>query len=345
MTPKVVCLGAHIFDVLGRPVTDIPPGQGRLSLEEIKVTAAGTAGGTAVDLAKLGAEVTSFGSIGDDTAGRVLRMLLTEHGVTERLAVKAGESTPSTILPIRPNGERPSLHASGAMDALTSEDIDWERIATADVLHIGGPDVLGDFTQVVLPQLLRFARDHDTVTTMDLLRTSVGPELIEALRPSWEHVQYLMPNDDQLRAITGIDDLRRAAETVRSCGVGTVVVTRGGEGSLVVSDEAVVTVPAIRIPVVDTTGCGDAYSAGFIMGLCQDWDLRSAAQLGTAASALVARGLGSDAGIVDLASTLGFWSERRAEMDDTAPRSTTNGFGNLKTPQHEEGDIADRGRA
>ncbi len=52
---KVVCLGAHILDVLGRPVPDIPPGQGRRVLDEIRITAAGTAGGTAVDLAKLGA--------------------------------------------------------------------------------------------------------------------------------------------------------------------------------------------------------------------------------------------------------------------------------------------------
>ncbi|MEU6262840.1 carbohydrate kinase family protein [Saccharopolyspora shandongensis] len=320
---KVVCVGAHIFDVLGRPVTEIPPGQGRLALEEIKVTAAGTAGGTAVDLAKLGAEVTSFGAVGDDTAGRVLKMLLTEHGVDERLAIKPGLATPSTILPIRPNGERPSLHAAGAMDALTAADIDWELVAEADVLHIGGPDALGDFTVSVLPELLRFANDHGTATTMDLLRTSVRPELIEILRPCWQHTHYLVPNDDQIRAITGIEDLHLAAEKMRAHGVGTVLVTRGGEGSLLVGEE-LTEIPAFRVPVVDTTGCGDAYTAGFIAGLCQDWDLPSAARLGTAASALVAQGLGSDAGIVDLASTLGFWSERQAELGGAAPPPPTS---------------------
>ncbi|MCI2421651.1 carbohydrate kinase family protein [Saccharopolyspora sp. K220] len=319
---KVVCVGAHIFDVLGRPVAEIPPGQGRLELEEIRVTAAGTAGGTAVDLAKLGAEVVSIGAIGDDTAGRVLRLLLAEHGVDERLAVKPGRATPSTILPIRPNGERPSLHASGAMDALTADDIDWELIAGADVLHVGGPDALGDFAVAVLPELLRFAREHGAVTTMDLLRSSVQPELVEVLRPCWAHTQYLLPNDDQIRAITRTEDLRLAAKTMRAHGVGTVLVTRGGEGSLVVGEALVEEVPAFRIPVVDTTGCGDGYTAGVIVGLGRGWDLLSAARLGTAASALVAQGLGSDAGIVDLARTLRFWSERQAELGgSTLPES------------------------
>ena len=57
---RVVCLGVHILDVLGRPVSHIPPGQGRLLLDEIRVTAAGTAAGTSVDLAKLGAQVAPW---------------------------------------------------------------------------------------------------------------------------------------------------------------------------------------------------------------------------------------------------------------------------------------------
>jgi sugar/nucleoside kinase (ribokinase family) len=328
---RVVCVGAHIFDVLGRPVDEIPPGQGRLSLEQIRVTAAGTAGGTAVDLAKLGAEVVSFGAIGDDTAGRVLRLLLTENGVDERLAVKPGRATPSSILPIRPNGERPSLHASGAMDALTADDIDWDAVAEADVLHIGGPDVLGDFSVDVLPGLLRFAREHGTLTTMDFLRTSVSPEVVEMLRSCWANTRYLLPNDDQIRAVTQIEDLRLAAETVRARGVGTVLVTRGGDGSLVVDGALVEEIPAFRVPVVDTTGCGDGYTAGFIVGLCQGQDLRSSARLGTAVAALVAQGLGSDAGVVDLAQTLGFLSERQTDLLDVTSRN--------------EEDVADRDRA
>ena len=65
-------------------------------------------------------------------------------------------------------------------------------------------------------------------------------------------------------------------------------------------------VPCFNVPVVDSTGCGDAYCAGFIMGLAMDWDLEKAARLGTAAGGLVIQGLGSDAGIVDLEQTIAF---------------------------------------
>ena len=307
---KVVCLGAHILDVLGRPVPDIPTGQGRRTLEEIRITAAGTAGGTAVDLAKLGAEVVSIGPVGDDATGRLLLDLLDSHGVDVRhMAHRPGLATPATILPIRPNGERPALHAPGAMGTLTAADVDLGLVADADVLHIGGPDVLGDFTRDALPDILRFAAGHGTVTSMDLL--SVGrSELVDVLAPAWEHTGFLLPNDDQIRAVTGRDDLVEAAGVARGCGVGTVVVTTGAQGCLIVTGDGAEGLPAFDVPVVDTTGCGDAFTAGFLVGFESGRSPLDAARLGTAAAALVAQGLGSDAGIVDLDSTLAFDTER-----------------------------------
>ncbi|GAA4560620.1 sugar kinase [Pseudonocardia xishanensis] len=301
---RVVCLGAHILDVLGRPVTDIPAGQGRRVLEEIRVTAAGTAGGTAVDLAKLGADVVSVGPVGADAAGRMLRLLLADHGVDTSGLVAKPAATPATMLPIRPDGSRPALHAPGAMATLTGADVDPRLLAEADVVHVGGPDVLGDFALDALPELLRHARAHGTVVSMDLLSVA-RPELLDRLAVLWPLVDHLLPNDDQLRGLTGRADLAEAAAVLRGRGVGTVVVTRGGDGALVVSDAGAAQVPALAVPVVDTTGCGDAFTAGYLVGLDRGWSVVDAARLGTAAASLVAQGLGSDAGIVDLPSTLG----------------------------------------
>jgi len=300
---RVVCLGAHIVDILGRPVTDIPPGQGRRVLEEIRVTAAGTAAGTAVDLAKLGASVTGMGPIGQDRLGDFLIGVLREYGIeTRHLARKEGVATPATMLPIRPDGSRPALHAPGAMGSLTADDVDLDAIAAADALHIGGPDVLGAFTTAALPDVLRHAYDNDVLVTMDLL--SVGDEhTLERLAPALQWVRYFIPNDDQLRRITRRNDLGEAAAELLALGVECVAVTCGADGSLLITGDGLLEVPALDVTVVDTTGCGDAYSAGLITGLLTGRSLESAARLATAASALVATGLGSDAGIVDLAST------------------------------------------
>ena len=301
---RVVSLGVHIVDVLGRPVSHIPPGQGRLLLDEIRITAAGTAAGTAVDLAKLGADVVVMGAIGDDLLADFLTSVLDSHGIdTHLLARKQGVQTSATILPIRANGERPALHTPGATSSLTEADIDLAAIGTADVLHIGGPDVLGRFAGGPLLRVLEFARGNGVTTTMDVL-SARDSTAWDRLRPLLRHVQYFMPNDEQLAALTGVADLSEAAAMVLGHGTGAVLVSRGDKGCALVTAGGRIDLPAFPAQVVDTTGCGDACSAGFITGLLRGWAAEDAAWLAMAAASLVATGLGSDAGIVDFDGTL-----------------------------------------
>jgi sugar/nucleoside kinase (ribokinase family) len=301
---RVVSLGVHIVDILGRPVTHIPPGQGRQLLDEIRITAAGTAAGTSVDLAKLGAEVIAMGAIGDDLLADFLVSVLGKHGIDTRLlARKSGVQTSATMLPIRPNGERPALHTPGATSSLSAADIDLQTIATADVLHVGGPDVLGRFGGEPLREVLEFARSKGVTTTMDVL-TPGDPVAGARLRPLLPYVQYFLPNEDQLRALTGTADLTEAAQLVLALGPLAVLVSRGAQGSALLTAGQRLDYPAFPAEVVDTTGCGDACSAGFIVGLLRGWPAQDAPWLAMAAASLVVSGLGSDAGIVDFKGTM-----------------------------------------
>lgn len=92
-------------------------------------------------------------------------------------------------------------------------------------------------------------------------------------------------------------------------GVGCVAVTQGAQGALVVTSQDVVEVAAYAVEVVDTTGCGDAFSAGFLRGLSLGRDARGAAELGCATAAQVAHGLGTDAGSYTLESVERFAAE------------------------------------
>ena len=115
MTRTVVTLGAHVLDILGRYVTHIPEGHGSVLLDEIGLAPAGSAAGTAVGLAKLGLTVATAGAVGDDALGDVLIRALNSFGVdTGDVVRKPGVQTSASILPIRPNGDRPALHAIGA---------------------------------------------------------------------------------------------------------------------------------------------------------------------------------------------------------------------------------------
>lgn len=88
-----------------------------------------------------------------------------------------------------------------------------------------------------------------------------------------------------------------------------MVLTMGGDGSLMMTAHETARLPAYEIAVVDTSGCGDAYCAGFIRAMLLKWTPRECMRLANAAAALVAQGLGSDAGIIDLDHTIRFMNE------------------------------------
>ncbi|MDN3025533.1 carbohydrate kinase family protein [Streptomyces sp. S.PB5] len=295
---KVVTMGVHVLDVLVRPVEAIPEGQGATLVEDIRMTAAGTAAGTALTLAKLGASVRTAGAIGTDPTGDLLVQLLDKAGIgTELLVRRIDTSTSATVLPIRPNGDRPTLHLLGANITYGLDDVPWDAVAEATHLHLGGPELMG---AEAAARILAHAKENGVITSVDLLAPGeLGT--FDQIEPLLPYVDYLLPNDDQVLGFSGEDDLLTGAKKLVAAGAGLVAVTRGGEGALLVTAEGTESVPAFEIDVVDTTGCGDAFSAGFLRGISLDRTAREAAVLGSAAAALVAQGLGSDHGDFDLA--------------------------------------------
>jgi sugar/nucleoside kinase (ribokinase family) len=300
---RVVTMGVHVLDVLVRPVDAIPEGQGAILVEDIRMTAAGTAGGTALSLAKLGATVRSAGAIGADATGDMLVQLLGKSGIdTGFLVRRADTATSASVLPIRPNGDRPSLHLLGANITYGVDDVPWDALAEATHLHLGGPELIGVDAAA---RILHFAKEHGVTTSVDLLAPGVlgGFEQIAAALP---YVDHLLPNDDQVLGFSGEDDLLAGAKKLVGAGAGLVAVTRGGDGALLVTAEGAEPVPAFEIDVVDTTGCGDAFSAGFVYGIGLGRTPYDSAVLGNAVAALVAQGLGSDHGDFDLAAADAF---------------------------------------
>src|SRR5881409_831504 len=163
----VLALGVHVVDVLVRPVEEIPQGQGGQLVEEIRITPAGSAGGTAITLAKLGAGVRSAGAIGEDELGGVLLELLARFGVETSLLVRRdGVQTSASVLPIRPDGSRPAFHVVGANGTYNSADAPWDAIAGVTHLHLGAPEFMGGEEAA---RIAAFARQHDVVTSADLL--------------------------------------------------------------------------------------------------------------------------------------------------------------------------------
>ncbi|WP_018657908.1 carbohydrate kinase family protein [Actinomadura flavalba] len=295
----VVTLGAHIVDVLARPVDALPAGHDTVVVEQVRLAAAGSAAGTAVALARLGNDVVSVGAIGDDDLGDLLTRMMSREGVdVSGLVRRTADQTSASILPIRSDGGRPVLHAPGANRTLTSGAVDPGLLVAADAVHVGGPDVVEGLSDPAFFHTLDTARASGTIVTMDVL--SEAPDLLEAASAFLPHVDYFLPNEQQALAMTGASDPVTAARRLRDRGPRAVVVTLGEHGSLLVGPDGVDRLPAHKVDVVDTTGCGDAYCAGFITGLLHGLAVRDAAQWGTAAAALVAADLGSGTGLATL---------------------------------------------
>ena len=302
----VTVLGACILDVLGRPVEAIPPGQGSVRLAEIRATAAGTAAGTAVDLAKLGASVHAIGALGDDLLGDMVTAAMARNGVdTSGLARKPGVQTSATILPIRPSGERPALHVPGATRLLQRQDVDLDRIRNSRALLIGAPDALGPVVEDGLAEVIQAARSNNVLVAVDVLHPG-HPRDLQRIAPILAGTDWFLPNADQLLALTARDDLHAAIKDIHALGTPNVAVTLGAEGCLISADKQQALLEAIKVDVTDTTGCGDAFTAGMLAGLLLGVDPQTAARLGLACGALVATGLGSDAGIENLGQVLDF---------------------------------------
>ena len=309
MSAKAVALGAHVLDILARPVTHIPEGQGAALLEQVRFAPAGSAAGTAVGLAKLGLSTASVGAIGNDTSGDLLLRMLEAYGVdTHHIVRKQGVATSTSILPIRPNGDRPALHLPGANLAFTIDDVPWTLLETADYLHVGGNDVMRGLGRDGAVIILKRARDWGAVTTMDMLGEG-SPRMLTIMSPALPFVDWFMPNADQACRLTDTDSADDAARQLLEKGARGVVLKMGEGGSLMLTARERIRLPAYAIEVVDTSGCGDAYCAGFIRGLSLGWTPAECMKLGNAAGALVAQGLGSDAGIIDLEDTVRFMKE------------------------------------
>ncbi|GAB3249305.1 carbohydrate kinase family protein [Nocardioides dilutus] len=300
---KIATVGVHVLDTHVIGIESIPDGSDGQLVETIRMSPAGTAGGTAVVLSRLGAEVRSFGAVGTDPIATSLLSMLEAEGVdVSGLVPKADHQTSASVLPVRPGGDRPAWHCIGANGAFTLDDLDPSWLAGCTHVHLGGPEFLGG---EAAGELLARARSIGATTSLDILAPG-DPDMLAWIAAALPHADYLLPNDEQVLGFTGASSLVDGCRALVDAGAGCVAATAGSRGAVVVTADETVEVPAYEIDVVDTTGCGDAFSAGFLRGLSLGGDLRSAAELGCATAAQVAQGLGTDAGSYDLASVQQF---------------------------------------
>ena len=278
MTPEVIGLGAMNLDRLLRVSTILQ--EGEAPVEEMYVGPGGSAANTIYALARLGISTGFIGAVGDDGEGRELVSALSKAGVdVSPIAIKPGSPT-GTILGLVDNRGRRTLYPyPGANALLAREDIDIDYVNQASYLH------LSSFVQEEQLRLqLEIVKGLSPPVRLSLAPGALyARQGLEALQPLLKRSHILFLNRSEMEELTG-KDYRAGARQLAALGCPLVVVTLGGEGKGVAhiqQGEREYLIEARSRPrVVDSTGAGDAFAAGFLFGLLQGEPLVTSARYG-----------------------------------------------------------------
>ena len=300
----VSSIGFYVLDVLGRPVSEIPPGGRAAMIEEITLTVAGTGGATAAACSILGLKTRAVTTLGADDLGDFMVAKLTGYGVDCALVKRVADiPTSSTILPVRPNGERPALHVRGSAKVFDVPEADLDEALDARVVHIGGTGMLKAFDGEPTLRTIRRAKELGRITTFDLIQAN--PDTIALVEPLLPYIDYFVPSIDEASEMAGTSDPAAAARWYRAKGVRNCILTLAGDGAFVAPETGpAFHVPAFEVPVSDTTGCGDTFTAGVIVGIVKGWSILDTVRFANAVSAKVAQGLGSQGKLVSFDDTM-----------------------------------------
>ena len=243
-----------------RSGTDVP---GRVSLVQ-----GGSAANTARWLGRLGARSTLIASVGRDATGRALVEALRTDGVTPRVARVAGARTGRIGVVVASGGERSFVADRAAADLIAPDDLRAAWFAGTDALHLPVYSLLGEPLGLAGRRAVELARDAGASVSVDL--ASIGPLLAAGRRSAQALIAEVAPDllfatateADAFLGGRGVDGLLDVAATavVKRGPKGATVLSRLGEGPTRFE------VATEHITVTDSTGAGDAFDAGFLVG-------------------------------------------------------------------------------
>ncbi len=294
--PDVVGLGYCAWDHIGVidriPAFDSPT----VSLHDFTTSGGGPVATALVTLARLGIRTGYIGAVGDDEPGLLIKRSFEEEGVdVERMRVQSGARTPVCVVLVQEqSGQRSIQCYRGTAGEVALQPEDHGYVHAAHFLHLDGHHMEA---AIIAAQWMRQAGG-----TVVLDANKPRPRLEELL--PW--VDVLITNAHFPEAYTGQRKPEEAAQALQQWGAKLVVTTLGEKGCTCFTQERMWYVPGFTVPVVDTTGAGDAFHGAFIYGLLQEWPILRTAEFANAVAALNCTGLGGRSALPSLQQALNF---------------------------------------
>ena len=281
----LVAVGLNATDTL-IPLAEFPARGSKVEYAAASVRPGGQAATTGFACQSWGLATRYVGKLGDDDAARLHRSEFTRTGVDARLIEVAGAASPQSLILVDAGGERTVLCRRDDRLLLQPADIERDWIVNARALHVDG------YETAAATQAACWARDAAIPVIADL------DEIYRGVEELIQNVDYLIVSRDFPVRFTGERDLATALRILhQQYGCKVTAATLGHEGVVSWDGAHLLHRPAYSVDVVDTTGAGDIFHAGFIYGLLQGWPLERQLDFACAAAALNCTAQGARGGI------------------------------------------------
>lgn len=299
MSIDCLCAGILFADYICAPIPRLPNAGELVPTDHIKLALGGCASNAGLDLAKAGVAVGCSGCVGNDAFGEFIIDTLRRGRVnTAGIHKLDGTGTASTMVVNVVGQDRRFISTPGANTRFTVAHIpaDWAR--QAKVLYVGGYLMMPGLETDEFVDLLRTARRGGAKTVIDVVLFG-GEHYWRVLEKVLPETDVFLPNDDEAAIITGLSDPLEQAERFRAAGAKTVVITQGRQGSLLVTDKLRLRAGVYPVEFVGGTGSGDAFDAGYVLGLLRGEDPAGCLRWGSALGASCVRSVSATESVFD----------------------------------------------
>jgi sugar/nucleoside kinase (ribokinase family) len=306
----VLCVGQLVADILVKPVDSVDFSVDTQKIDLIEVKNGGDCLNTAIGLAKLGNKVGFVGKIGNDQFGDFLTDVIKQYDIDIKgLKIADNVATSAVVVLISKSGERTFLYYGGANDSFKFEDIEPDVVDSTKIVHVGGTYQLPDFDGYGAAKLFELARSKNKITSMDVTWDTSG-KWLKTIQPCLKYLNFFMPSYQEAKMITKKEQPEDIAAFLQNEGVDVVIIKLGKDGSYIKSRHEAFYCPSYATNVVDTTGAGDSFVAGFLTGVLKDWNLAKCAQVASGVSAFCIQHLGATTGIPSFTEVNDFIKKR-----------------------------------
>ncbi len=291
-SPEIICIGQAVVDCITRGVEGDPLGLGKTRAESITLNLGGDAVNESFVLAGKGRMVRLVCAVGDDMAGRFVCGEAGRRGVlTDGITAVPGLVTPVADMFVKKDGSRSSVSSAAAM--LPGYIPDAELLAGAGVVSFASLFRAPLDQAEVIRTLVSAAHESGAVICADTKLPTWRKLGLADLEDVLPMIDYIFPNEEEAAYYTGREDPAEMAEEFHRHGVRHVVIKEGSKGCFGSGKEGMFSIPARNVPVVDTTGAGDNFVAGFIDALLGGAGFRDCCEAGILMAADSVRHLGA----------------------------------------------------